>query len=142
MNTGLLTDSGAERKFHILVLSLAMAVSISAPALAGLGTPFTPPPASGVESPYNSDRDAPVSHPAASVSSVVRCAPAGTSTSLVNGAGVPAPPTGPVTTYQGRAANSVVLVNGASIPTASAPDDESWCGGAYREDSGTNFGSR
>jgi hypothetical protein len=133
-------------KLGMFGLSVAMLASFTASALAGPGAPPSPPPASGVFTPYNTeppDREAPAFHPAASVSSVVRCAPAGTSATLVNGAMVPAAQPGTTALSPGGAsATSVVLVNGASIPTASGPTDETWCGGAYREDWGTNFGSR
>jgi hypothetical protein len=127
-------------KFSMLVLSVA-AFGWFAPSVFAQGAPFTPTPDSGVETPYNSDRDAPASHPSASVSSVAHCAPSGSRSTLLNGASVPAA-TEPSGIPTRRSNTQVVIVNGASIPTSGIPADDTWCGGAYREDWGTNFGSR
>ena len=124
-----------------LLTALAVANALAAPALAGLGAPGTPPPETGILTPYNSTRDAaPDEYPSASIRGTLRCAGQGGST-LLNGASVPDAPASqaPVIGLQSTAAPAIV--NGAPVPTiVSSGNDPTWCEGAYRSDAGTNYG--
>ena len=120
----------------------AVANALTAPALAGQGTPGTPPPATGILTPYNSTREAaPDEYPSASISGTLQCAGQGGAATLLNGASVPAEPASqaPVSGLQSTAAPA--MVNGAAVRTIVSPgNDPTWCEGAYRSDVGTNFG--
>ena len=128
-----------------LVLASAMAApALPTRALAAPGSPDTFPPATGVITPYNggSRGDVPEEYPSASVPGRAQCGGQGSST-LVNGASVPAPATtaaaAPGTGLQSAAAPT--MVNGAPVPGRAAPtNDPAWCEGTYRPDAGTNFG--
>lgn len=128
-------------KIRAIVTALALVNTLAAPALAGQGTPGSPPPGTGILTPYNSDREAsPAEFPSASISDTLQCAGQGGST-LVNGASVPNAPT-PAAPVSGlRSAAAPAIVNGAAVPTIVSPgNDPTWCEGAYRADVGTNFG--
>jgi hypothetical protein len=135
----------------IHVTTLALIGTVVSPALGGPGAPGSPPPATGILTPYNADRTAapppndaertttPDEYPSASVSPVARCSPAVRAPRNDTSA----PESGVATAGAQRVSSTAapVMDNGAPTPAArTSVDDRTWCEGGYRPDLGTNFG--
>jgi hypothetical protein len=105
--------------------------------------PGSPPPETGIMTPYNAQRDAaPDEYPAASVRRA-RCAGQHERVVLENGAGIPGP--APDSTMQAASpemnSGQALARPSAALAGSRAPaGDPTWCEGAYRPDAGSNFG--
>ena len=120
-------------KTWIACVAIVLACGIASAAFA---RPSTPPPATGIITPLTGDRDsAPSASPATDPAAGCQANPVGSVT--MNGAVVPAPHA--TTTATG--VRSAVVINGAAVPGTAPVPGAGWCGGAYSESAGTNFGS-
>jgi hypothetical protein len=124
-----------------IALALAGVVAAAAPAYAGAHSPFTPPPATGVETPLIEEYAASV----ATTTEMPHCGTGEPTAVWVNGSLVkPWETTATASTATAISATaSPSFVNGAGWPATTPGEalaDGSWCGGGYRPDAGTNFG--
>lgn len=120
-------------KTWIACVAIVLACDVASVAFA---RPSTPPPATGIITPLTGDRDsAPSASPATDPAAGCQANPVGSV--MMNGAVVPAPHA--TTTATG--VRSAVVINGAAVPGAAPAPGAEWCGGAYSESAGTNFGS-
>jgi hypothetical protein len=131
-------------KTRATLIGLSLASALASPALAGTGAPASPPPETGIVTPYNGQRDsAPDEYPAASVMRA-RCAGQRGQTVLENGAATPGPASSApqeVSDPAASAGQASAMVRGATTPDRRSPaSDPTWCEGAYRPDAGSNFG--